>query len=84
MANDDVKAILVGGPCDRAIVTGPAGLMEQTIDGLVHRYIVTTKAVERDGETLPLYNYDGEVDPEGAMPGAETPTRRMSTRETDQ
>jgi len=66
-------AILVGGPRDGATFpAGDAALVELELDGLVHRYIRTTTSRERDGRSLPVYNYDGEIDPDGAQSGAET------------
>jgi len=66
-------AILVGGPRDGTPFTAEdAGLVELEIDGLVHRYIRTTAHRDRDGRSLLVYNYDGEIDPNGAESGAET------------
>ncbi|GAA3287132.1 hypothetical protein GCM10020218_050230 [Dactylosporangium vinaceum] len=72
MATND-NAILVGGPRDGATIeAGDAPVLEFEIDGYLHRYIHTTK--QRD--SYDVYNYDGEIDPNGAMPGAETPEPR--------
>ena len=58
----------VGGPLDGTSFSGAdAALVEVEIEGLVHRYIRTTQ--ERD--SLVVYNYDGEIDPNGAQPGVE-------------
>lgn len=66
-------ALLVGGPRDQTLFGAEdAALVELEIDGLVHRYIRTTQERERDGDRLRVYNYDGVVDPGGAMPGVET------------
>jgi hypothetical protein len=63
-------AILVGGPRDgNRLDSGGQPVAEVEIDGLMHRYVITTK--ERDGRRV--YNYDGVVDPAGAEPGAESP-----------
>lgn len=66
-------AILAGGPRD-GVLTAANGtdVMELEIDGLLHRYVVTTKQREQDGRSYTLYNYDGEIDPTGAQPGVET------------
>lgn len=66
-------AILVGGPRDGSPFTaGDAALLELEIDGFVHRYIRTTVSQEHEGREVPVYNYDGEIDPTGAESGAET------------
>ena len=66
-------AILIGGPRDGNPVNAEdTALIELEIDGLVHRYLRTTAHREHDGRSLPVYNYDGEVDPTGAQSGAET------------
>jgi hypothetical protein len=62
-------AIYIGGPLDGTpFQCSDVALVEVDIDGLVHRYIRTTR--ERD--SLVVYNYDGEIDPNGAEPGVET------------
>jgi hypothetical protein len=67
-------AIFGGGPRDGSLLTSDdEALVEVEIDGLIHRYVVTTKQRERDGVAYTVYNYDGVIDPTGAMPGAETP-----------
>jgi hypothetical protein len=70
-------AVLVGGPRDGATVdTGGAAVVEFEINGFIHRYVVTTKTAKQhdQGErSYKVFNYDGEIDPRGAMPGAETP-----------
>jgi hypothetical protein len=67
-------AIFVGGPRDGSLLNSDgAPLVEISIDGFIHRYVVTTKQRERDGASYVVYNYDGEIDPTGAQPGVETP-----------
>jgi hypothetical protein len=67
-------AIFVGGPRDGNLFTSEeASLVELEIDGMVHRYIRTTRARDRDGTSYTVYNYDGEIDPGGALPGVEGP-----------
>jgi hypothetical protein len=69
-------AVFVGGPRDGSLAsTGGAPLVEVRIDGLVHRYVVTTKTREHDGTAYTVYTYDGEIDPDGAQPGAEAHRR---------
>jgi hypothetical protein len=71
-ANKDV--LLVGGPRDGATVDAAgAAVVELQIEGFIHRYVVTTKHRENGGRSYKVYNYDGEIDPTGAQPGAETP-----------
>jgi hypothetical protein len=66
-------AIFVGGPRDGALFgSNEAGLVELEIEGMVHRYIRTTRHRDRDGRSYLVYNYDGVVDPNGAQSGAET------------
>jgi putative membrane protein len=71
---DTHDAILVGGPRDGALFRSDGdAVAELEIDGLIHRYLVTTKQRERDGASFTVYNYDGVIDPSGAQPGIETP-----------
>lgn len=73
-------AILVGGPRDELVVAaGDAGLVELQLDGLIHRYIRTHQQRERDGATLAVYNYDGEVAPGGSEPGSESSADRVAS-----
>ena len=66
-------AILVGGPRDGSLhASDGSALLQVEIDGLIHRYIVTTKQHEQDGGSYTVYNYDGEVNPNGAQSGVET------------
>jgi hypothetical protein len=66
--------ILTGGPKDGAVVrNNNTTVVEVEIDGFIHRYVLTGRRRERDGATYAVFNYDGEIDPRGAMPGAETP-----------
>ncbi len=66
--------ILVGGPRDGVILgTVDSAVVELEIDGMVHRYVVTTQSRDDGDNAYQVYNYDGEIDPSGAQPGAETP-----------
>jgi hypothetical protein len=70
--NHDV--ILVGGPRDGAVVrSAGSAVVELEIDGFIHKYVLTNQRREHDGSSYTVFNYDGEIDPAGAMPGAETP-----------
>jgi hypothetical protein len=74
MTSSQQDAVFVGGPRDGTVFTSDGtALVQLEIDGLVHRYIRTTRERERDGRTFTVYNYDGEIDPTGAEPGVETP-----------
>jgi hypothetical protein len=73
MTTNTEDAVLVGGPRDGERFTAPdAALMQLEIDGLVHRYIRTKATRDIDGQSLLVYNYDGEIDPTGAQSGVET------------
>lgn len=77
MTDNDHDAVLLGGPRDQATVTaGGSALIELAIDGLIHRYIRTTK--HRD-DGLAIYNYDGEVAPGGAEFGTENSAERVAS-----
>jgi hypothetical protein len=70
--NSDV--ILVGGPRDGAVVTSAgSSVVELEIDGFIHKYVLTNQHAEQGGSSYTVFNYDGMIDPNGAMPGAETP-----------
>jgi hypothetical protein len=69
----EYDAMFVGGPRDGSLLTSNgAPIVEEEIDGFIHRYIVTTKQREQDGSSYAVYNYDGEIDPTGAQSGVET------------
>jgi hypothetical protein len=66
--------MLTGGPRDGLLVrSAGSAVVELEIDGFIHRYVLTAKRQQRDGTSYTVYNYDGQIDPTGAMPGAETP-----------
>jgi hypothetical protein len=74
MANSD--ALLQGGPRDGTQFNAEgAGLIELEIDGMVHRYIPTTRRVD----DKVLYTYDGMVDPTGAQDGVERAEDRLAS-----
>lgn len=77
-------AILVGGPHDGSrYVAEDAGLVELEIEGLIHRYIHTSQHREVDGAELRVYNYDGEVSPQGAQSGVENAQDRAMSSGPD-
>jgi hypothetical protein len=74
MADITYDAVLTGGPRDGALLRSDGeAVAEVEIDGLLHRYQITTKTREHDGASLTVYAYDGVIDPSGAEPGVETP-----------
>ena len=78
MTNDTRHdAMFVGGPQDGALLTADdTPVVEVRTDGLIHRYVKTTKEWEHDGQAYAVYNYDGVIDPDGALPGVESPELR--------
>lgn len=79
------QAVLAGGPGDGDVVkVDQRGLHEIEVDGMVHRYIPTTKTRATDGGELPVYNYDGMVNPAGAEDGVEDADRRMASPLADE
>jgi hypothetical protein len=77
MADED--AILIGGPRDgTSIAAEQAGLIELEIDGMVHRYIPSRQQRQTPEGERQVYTYDGVVDPEGALDGAEHSRNRRA------
>ncbi|MEU5830095.1 hypothetical protein [Micromonospora tulbaghiae] len=78
----NTKAYLVGGPRDGSSQdTDGKALVEIEIDGMIHRYIRTTKQHGDDGV---VYNYDGMVAPGGGEPGVEDPAARVASPKADE
>ena len=70
--NETADAVFVGGPNDRTVFTSDeVAVVEVPQDDLIHRYVRTTARRDGDGVERVVYNYDGVVDPAGAMPGIE-------------
>ena len=66
--------VLVGGPRDGGLMNSVgSAVVELEIDGFIHRYVLTNQHTEQNGSQYTVFNYDGMIDPKGAMPGAETP-----------
>jgi hypothetical protein len=66
--------MLVGGPQDGAVVNSVnSAVVELEIEGFIHKYVLTNQHAERNGSSYTVFNYDGMIDPNGAMPGAEIP-----------
>jgi hypothetical protein len=76
----NTKAYLVGGPRDGSSQDAEGALLEIEIDGMIHRYIRTTK---QHGEGSTVYNYDGMVAPGGGEPGVEDPAARVASPKAD-
>ncbi|TDC42646.1 hypothetical protein [Micromonospora sp. KC213] len=74
------KAYLVGGPCDGSSREADSALLEVELDGMIHRYVRTTKQHGDDGT---IYNYDGMVAPGGGEPGVENPADRVASPKAD-
>jgi hypothetical protein len=71
--HDTEDALLIGGPRDGTPFDAQdVALVELEIEGLVHRYIRTTRQRDWNGRSMRVYNYDGVVDPGGATPGVQT------------
>jgi hypothetical protein len=74
MTHDTGEIVLVGGPYDGIVIgTADQAVVELERDGLLHRYVTTSKRREREGRSYAAFNYDGAIDPAGALPGIETP-----------
>jgi hypothetical protein len=74
MTQDTGEVVLVGGPYDGTVIgADDRAVVELERDGLIHRYVKTTKHREHDGRSYAAFNYDGEIDPNGSQPGIETP-----------
>jgi hypothetical protein len=65
-------AILVGGPRDGTLFTADGtAVVELEIDGLIQRYLRTTRQEDHRGQRVMVYVYDGASDPAGTRPGLE-------------
>ncbi|MGN9802631.1 hypothetical protein [Micromonospora sp. L32] len=74
------NAYLVGGPRDGSTQQAESALLEIELDGMIHRYVRTTKQHGEDGT---VYNYDGMVAPDGGQPGVEDPAARVASPKSD-
>ncbi len=64
-------ALLIGGPRNETLFDAQdVALVELEINGLMHRYVRTTRHRDWDGRTLRVYNYDGVFDPDGVRSAA--------------
>ncbi|GAB3185517.1 hypothetical protein FHX75_13444 [Micromonospora palomenae] len=76
----NTNAYLVGGPRDGNTQQAESALLEIELDGMIHRYVRTTKQHGEDGT---VYNYDGMVAPDGGQPGVEDPAARVASPKAD-
>ncbi|MER6593620.1 hypothetical protein ABT214_17565 [Micromonospora purpureochromogenes] len=76
----NTNAYLVGGPRDGSTQQAASALLEIELDGMIHRYVRTTKQHGEDGT---VYNYDGMVAPNGGQPGVEDPAARVASPKAD-
>lgn len=80
METTNTNAYLVGGPRDGSTQQAESALLEIELDGMIHRYVRTTKQHGEDGT---VYNYDGMVAPDGGQPGVEDPAARVASPKAD-
>lgn len=74
MTEDSGDVVLIGGPYDGTVIgTVDQAVVELEQQGLIHRYVMTSKRREHEGRSYAAYNYDGAIDPTGSQPGIETP-----------
>lgn len=76
----NTNAYMVGGPRDGSTQQAKSALLEIELDGMIHRYVRTTKQHGEDGT---VYNYDGMVAPDGGQPGVEDPAARVASPKAD-
>jgi hypothetical protein len=78
MADSDV--ILIGGPRDGAVIAAPdSGLVEVPIEGLTHRYILTSATREHNGKAHRVFNYDGQIRNAQAQPDVQAPDGHLGS-----
>lgn len=76
----DSDAIFVGGPRDGTVFAAPdSGLVEVPIEGLTHRYILTSATRERDWKTYRVFNYDGQIRNAQAQPDVQAPDGHLGS-----
>jgi hypothetical protein len=76
----DSEAIFIGGPRDGEVFAAPdSGLVEVPIEGLTHRYILTSAIRERDGRTYRVFNYDGQIRNAQADPDVQAPDGHLGS-----
>ena len=76
----DSDAIFIGGPRDGTVFAAPdSGLVEVPIEGLTHRYILTTATRQRDGKTYRVFTYDGQIRNAQAQPDVQAPDGHLGS-----
>jgi hypothetical protein len=67
-------AIFVGGPRDGTLfAAADSGLVEVPIEGLTHRYVLTSATRQHEGKTYRVFTYDGEIRNAQARPDVQAP-----------
>ena len=62
-------AVLLGGPRNGTLFTAEdAAVVELEIDGLIQRYLRTSRYQDHDGQSVVIFVYDGTADPAGGQP----------------
>ncbi|GAB2954395.1 hypothetical protein GCM10027280_48490 [Micromonospora polyrhachis] len=65
-------ALLLGGPRDGTLFTAEdAAIVQLEIDGLIQRYLRTSRHEQHDGQPLVVFVYDGASGAGGAGSGLE-------------
>jgi hypothetical protein len=78
MADSDV--ILIGGPQDGTVIAAPdSALVEVPIEGLTHRYILTSATPRARRETHRVFNYDGQIRNTRAQPDVQAPDGHLGS-----
>jgi hypothetical protein len=76
----DSDAIFVGGLRDGTVFAAPdSGLVVVPIEGLTHRYILTSATRERGGKTYRVFNYDGQIRNAQAQPDVRAPDGHLGS-----
>jgi hypothetical protein len=66
-------AMLLGGPRDGTLFTAEdAAIVQLEIDGLIQRYLRTSRREDHRGQPLVVFVYDGASGPDGGDPAAGT------------
>jgi hypothetical protein len=66
-SSQEPDAMLLGGPRDGTLFTAQdAAIVQLEIDGLIQRYLRTTRRADHNGLSLVVFVYDGASGPDGA------------------
>jgi hypothetical protein len=67
-------AMLLGGPRDGTLFTAEdTAIVELEIDGLIQRYLRTSRQEDHRGQPVVIFVYDGASGPAGTQPGIVKP-----------